>query len=153
MPLLEFVGPEAYDVREEALARIAKFPDSTAKLIELLDGPHRLDALVALAKRAGDLTEDLLERCWRAAGVTAHEMAALIKQGNPPTRIDLRKLTSSAGLLWVKPGSNHSEGRLADLAVMRELVQAVAADWEKAEFAWADQVLAAGSAAGSGKGK
>jgi hypothetical protein len=153
LPLLEFVGPEAYDVREEALARIARFPDSTSKLAELLDGPHRLAALVALAKRAGELPEDLLERCWRAAGMIAREMAAGIKQGNPPAPIEVRKLSSSAGLLWVKLGSNHPAGRLADLAVMRDVVQAIGADWEKAEFAWADQALAAGSASGSGTGK
>jgi hypothetical protein len=153
VPLLEFVGPEAYDVREEALARIARIPDSASKLAELLDGPARLGALVALAKTAGELQADLLERCWRAAGLTAREMAAGIKLGNPPAQIEVRKLSSSAGLLWAKLGSNHPEGRLADLAVMRDVVQAVGADWEKAEFAWADRVLAAGNASGSEKGK
>jgi len=87
-------------LKREALARIAKVPDSTAKLVKLLDGPHRLDALVVLAARVDGLSQDLLELCWRAAGLTANEMATDIGQGKPPTRIDVRKLSSSVGSFW-----------------------------------------------------
>jgi hypothetical protein len=153
VPLLDIVGPDAYEVREAALARIAKVPDSTAKLAELLDGPHRLGALVALAKRAGELPPDLFERCWRTAGVMAREMAADFKQGKGPTRIDVCKLSSSVKLLWDKLGADKKEGHLADLAVVRDVVGADGSDWDKFEFSWADKELAGSAAQAGGKGK
>ncbi len=141
-PLLEFAAPhEVWDIQRDALARIDKAPDSTSKLAKLLDGPHRLDALVVLAHRIDQLPEDLREACWQAASLTAKEMSKAIEQSNPPTRVDVRKLSSSVGSFWVKsPSVQHQ--RLTDLAIVRNVVLAVADDVEKAAFAWADAPLA-----------
>jgi hypothetical protein len=147
-PLLEFAGPsESEDIRKGALDRIGKVPDSTAKLAKFLDGPHRLDALVVLALRVDHLPEDLRERCWQAAGLTAKEMAAAIQQRNPPTPVEARKLRTLVTSIWGKLGPVQ-DGRLAALVTVRDVVRAVGGDYDKAEFAWADGVLDAAKPAG-----
>ncbi len=140
--LLEYAGPhEAFDVRRDALARIGKVPESTAQLAKMLNGPHRLDALVVLSERVDQLPEDLRDRCWQAAGLTANDMARAIKQGKSPARIEVQKLATSVGLVWAKLGPIH-DGRLMDLATVRDVVRAAGDDTDKASLAWADKVLA-----------
>lgn len=147
--LLEYTGPsEAFDVRRDALARIGKVPESTAQLTAMLNGPHRLDALGVLAERVDQLPEDLRDRCWQAAGLTAQEMARAIKQGKPPARIEVQKLATSVGLVWAKLGPIQ-DARLMDLATVRDVVRAAGDDTDKASLAWADKVLA--QSAGSPK--
>jgi len=143
-PLLEFTGPfEAWDLRREALARIAKVPDSTAKLAALLDdGSHRLDALAVLAARVDELPEEVQEQCWRAAGLAATEMAGETKRGNLPTGAEARKLSSAVGQLWGKKGP--VPGRhLAELAAARDVVRKTGDEWERNGLDWADGALAA----------
>jgi len=141
-PLLEFAAPsEVWDIQQKALARIDKVPDSTAKLTKLLDGAHRLDALVVLAHRIDKLPEDLLGQCWRTAALIAVEMSKAIEQRHPPTRIDVRKLSSATGSFWVKSPALQDQRR-ADLAVVRNVVRAVGDDTEIAAFSWSDAAVA-----------
>jgi hypothetical protein len=152
-PVVEYAGiNEAWDVREEAQARISRIPDSTAKLAELLDGSHRLDALVVLAHRTDALPEDLLEHCWRAAGLIAREMAKGIEQGQPPARKEVHKLRTSVGSIWIKLGPD-KERRLADLVAARDVVRAAGDEWDKLDFTWAEEALAAAKARSAEKRK
>ena len=143
-PLLEFTGPfEALDLRQEALARIAKVPDSTAKLDALLDdSSHRLDALAVLAARIDELPEEVQERCWQAAGATAKEMASEIKRGNLPSGSDARKLSSSVGALWRK-NVPLRDRHMVELAAARDVVRKARDEWERTGLDWADAALAA----------
>jgi hypothetical protein len=141
-PLLEFAGPsEVWDLKQEALKRIGKVPESTAKLARLLDGPYRLGALVVLAERVDQLPKDLRERCWQADALAAQDMKREIQEGKRPTPVDLRNLYSSAGSFWAKLG-NVTEQHSADLALVRDVVRAAGNDWDKAAIVWADAALA-----------
>jgi hypothetical protein len=110
--------------------------------VKLLDGPHRLNALVVLGERAAELSPDQRERSWRAAAQSAKEMTNGIEHGKPPSSYDVRKLSGSVSLLWVKLDSDPAK-RLTDLATMRNVVHAAGDETQKAVFAWADRILAA----------
>jgi len=142
VPLLEFAGPnEAWRLRQLTLARIAKTPDSTTKLMKLLDGPNRVNAVVVLAERVDELSPDQRELCWRALAEAAKDMAVAIEQGKPPAANDTRKLTASAGVFWAKLNSDPAT-RLAGLAAIRIVVRASADEHQIAALAWADPILA-----------
>lgn len=142
VPLLEFAGPgEAYETRKEALARMEQIPGLTARLLRLLDGPHRLDALVVLAERADRLTPGEREACWQAAAVAGRGMAHPQAGAAHPTAAEIRKLSGVASQLWARLDSDPA-GRKADLAVIRTVVRSGGDAYEQAALAWADGVLA-----------
>ncbi len=151
-PLLDFTGiGEDSRFRNAALARIDKTPDSTAILAKALDGPHRLGALIVLSNRAEQLTGEARERCMRTAGLIAKDMTKSMEQsgGAKPTAEEVRNLQAAVRSIWIT--LNPVQDRdLIDLASIRELVRIAAADWDKANIAWADGVLAASNPARSG---
>ncbi len=142
LPLLEFTGPfEVTNIREEARQRIAKTPNATAKLLQLLDGPHRLHALTVLTGQVEVLTPAQREWCWRAVVSAARDMMAAVAANTPVKQQDVRILSASAGLLWPKLGPDTTT-YAADLATIRKAVRAAGDQYEKANMDWADPILA-----------
>lgn len=117
---------DPWEVRSEALDRMAKIDGCAGQLIGMLGGERKLGALFSLYEQRGDLPAEAREPSWRAAGELAREFSARLDNGSALTHNEMIMLSRPVRSLAEQGGNEARVQHVDDMVAVRDLLRRAA---------------------------